>query len=68
MELTAKTYRSEFSHSLGQRLQAANAQGPLFHQQPTFAEAARWAFPFKKTGDFRYEPAPPVRILIAPEN
>jgi hypothetical protein len=33
----------------------------LFHQQRTFAEAAKWAFPFKKFEDFKYEPGPPVR-------
>jgi hypothetical protein len=35
--------------------------------QRTFAEAAKWAFPFKKTEDLAYEPGPPVPTLITPE-
>jgi hypothetical protein len=36
-------------------------------QQRTFVEAAKWAFPFKKTEDLAYEPGPPARLPYAPE-
>ena len=69
--LMAGPMRSGLMSLLGQRLtpsRESSRSALPSHQKRTFAEAAKWAFPFKKTEDLAYEPGPPVRILFAPEN